>query len=78
MRLVSSPILRPKISVPTLEDLINISSTDRFFGNSFMSEILYLEHLIDLGIFEITVSAETKLFSRASAIVKVLKIEPSS
>ena len=43
-----------------------------------MSEILYLEHLIDLGMFFTTVFVSTKLFSSAKAIVKVLKIDPSS
>ena len=43
-----------------------------------MSEILYLEHLIDLGIFFMIVCDLTRLLSNARATVKVLKIEPSS
>ena len=43
-----------------------------------MSDILYLEQLIDLGMFETIVSGLTNSLSRASAIVKVLKIDPSS
>ena len=43
---LSSPIFLPINNVPTLDDLINISSTDRSLGNFFISDISYLEHLI--------------------------------
>ena len=43
-----------------------------------MSEISKFEHLIDLGISLIIVVGVTKLFSKAIAIVKVLKIDPNS
>ena len=43
-----------------------------------MSEILCFEHLTDFGISFIIVSGVTKLLSKAKAIVKVLKIDPSS
>ena len=72
------PIFLAKIKEPTLEDLTKISSTDKFSGCSFISEILWIEHLTLLGIFSITVSGSTKLFSKARAIVKVLKMEPNS
>ena len=60
------------------EDLTKISSTDKSFGNSFISEIVCLEHLIDLGIFLRIDCGFTKSLSNAIAIVKVLKIDPSS
>ncbi len=60
------------------DDLIKISSTDKFFGNSLISEISCLEHFIERGIFLITVSGSTILLSNARATVKVLNIEPSS
>ena len=53
-------------------------ATDKLLGNSLISEILYLEQLIDLGIFLMIVLGVTKLFSNARATVKVLNIEPSS
>ena len=64
--------------VPTFDDLINIFSTDKFLGNSFISEISNFEHLIDRGISLIIVCGFTSSVSKARAIVKVLKIEPSS
>ena len=70
----SSPIFLANNKVPTFEDLIKISSTLKFFGNSLISEMLYFEHLIDLGIFSIIVSGFTKSFSKAIATVKVLKL----
>ena len=60
------------------DDLIKISSTDKLFGNSLISEISCLEHLTVRGIFSMTVSGSTRLLSKARATVKVLKIEPSS
>ena len=60
------------------EERTKISSTDKFFGNFFISEISCLEHFIDSSIFLITVLGFTMLLSMARAIVKVLKIEPSS
>ena len=36
---LSSPIFFARIAEPTLEDLTKISSTDKFFGCSFRSEI---------------------------------------
>ena len=53
-------------------------ATDKLLGNSFMSEISYFEHLIDFVILFTIVFGLTRLFSKASATVKVLKIEPSS
>ena len=73
-----SPIFLAINNVPTLDDLIKISSTDKSFGNSLISEILCLEHLIDFGIFLIIVFGSTRLFFYSKAIVKVLKIDPSS
>ena len=64
--------------MPIFEDLIKISSTDKFFGNSLISEISCLEHFTVRGIFLIIVFGSTRLFSYARAIVKVLKIEPNS
>ena len=43
-----------------------------------MSEIWYLEHFTDWGIFFNIVSGFTRSLSNASAIVKVLKIDPNS
>ena len=74
----SSPIFLAISNVPIFDDLINISSTDKFFGNSLISAILCFEHFIDLGIFLIIVSGFTRSFSKAKAMVKVLKIEPNS
>ena len=50
---------------------------------NFLEILLYqkfhdLEHFIERGIFLIIVFGVTRLFSKANAIVKVLKIEPSS
>ena len=73
-----SPIFRASIKVPILDDLINISSTDKFLGNCLMSEISWTEHFIFLGIFWIIVLGETKFLSKAKATVKVLKIDPNS
>ena len=73
-----SPIILAKITEPTFEDLTKIFSTDKFFGCSFISEISWMEHLKLLGMFLIIVLGVTKLFSKAKATVKVLKIEPSS
>ena len=47
----SSPTFLAIIKVPTLDDLIKISSTERFFGNSFISDILCLEHFIERVYF---------------------------
>ena len=74
----SLPTFFAKMTEPTLEDLIKISSTDKFFGCSLISVISWIEHLIFLGIFFIIVFVSTKLCSRANATVKVLKIEPNS
>ena len=73
-----SPTFLAINNVPTLDDLINISSTERFLGNSLTSEILNLEQFIDLGIFFKIVFGVTRSFSNAIAIVKVLKIDPNS
>ncbi len=43
-----------------------------------MSPIGYLEHWILLGIFDIIVFGLTISFSKAAAMVNVLKTEPSS
>ena len=69
------PIIRAINNVPIFDDLTKISSTDKFFGKSLISEMLYLEHLIDFGIFLINVSGLTMSLSKAKAIVKVLKME---
>ena len=74
----SSPIFLAISKVPIFDDLINISSTDKLLGNFFMSEISYFEHLIDFVILFTIVFGLTRLLSKASATVKVLKIEPSS
>ena len=74
----SLPIFLAINRVPMFEDLIKISSTDKSFGNSLISEILWLEQFIDLGIFGIIVCGLTILLSKANATVKVLNIEPSS
>ena len=47
---LSSTILASN-NVPIFDDLISMSSTDKFFGKSFISDILYFEHLIDHGYF---------------------------
>ena len=73
-----STIFFAKTTEPTFDDLIKISSTDKFFGCSLISVISCIEHLIFLGIFFIIVSVSTNLCYKAKAIVKVLKIEPSS
>ena len=70
------PTFLANIKVPILEDLIKISSTDKSLGNFFISEISWIEHFIFLGMFSIIVSDFTMFFSRAKAIVKVLKIDP--
>ena len=74
----NSPIFFAINKVPIFEDLIKISSTDKFFGKSLISDISYFEHLTDRGIFFSTVCGFTKLLSKANATVKVLKIDPSS
>ena len=75
----SSPIFLAISNVPIFDDLINISSADKFFGNSFISEIfVFFEHLIDLGIFSIIVSGFTRLFSKAISYSESFKIEPNS
>ena len=64
--------------MPILDDLIKISSTVRSLGNSLISDMLYLEHFIDLGIFFIIVSGVISPLSKPIATVKVLNIEPNS
>ena len=73
-----SPIFFAILIAPMLEDCIKISSTDILVGNSCMSEITYLEHLIFFFISFIMVLGFNTFSFIAKATVNVLKIEPNS
>ena len=73
-----SPIFLAIIKEPIFEDLIRISSTDKLSGKSCISPIVCIEHLTLSGILSIIVCGDKMFSSRASAIVNVLKTDPSS